>query len=185
MREDGISSGLDRTDADLDEIVRRIAAAPLSYEPGAGWGYSMAIDVLGAVIQKVTRRPLPQAVAELVMRPLDLKDTGFAITDLARLVVHYGDARPEPRRMADDDHVNYHGRPVAFSPEVQARTRGQADGPGWEFGLGGAVLADPEAARTPQAPGTLHWNSAYGHNWFIDRANDFTVVALTTPPLKA
>jgi CubicO group peptidase (beta-lactamase class C family) len=219
-----ISNGFDRTDADLDEIVRRIAAAPLSYEPGAGWGYSMAIDVLGSVIEKATRQPLAQAVAELVLNPLGMRDTGFAIVDSGRLVVHYADARPEPRRMADDDEVAFFDRPVAFSPprlldprafpsggagmagtasdvlkflesvrtgkllqpqtrsamfKVQARTGGLADGPGWEFGLGGAVLVDPEAAGTPQAPGTLQWNGAYGHKWFIDPANEFTVVALT------
>ena len=219
-----ISNGFDRTDADLDEIVRRIAAAPLSYEPGAGWGYSMAIDVLGAVIEKATLRPLPQAVAELVLNPLDMKDTGFAVVDTRRLVVHYADGKPEPRRMTDDDHLNFFGRPVAFSPvrlldprafpsggagmagtasevltfletlraggllqpqtrsamfKVQARTREQAEGPGWEFGFGGAVLVDPRATGTPQAPGTLQWNGAYGHKWFIDPANALTVVALT------
>lgn len=211
-----ISNGFDRTDADLDEIVRRISAAPLSYEPGAGWGYSMAIDVLGAVIEKVTRQPLPQAVAELVLNPLDMKDTAFAVVDTRRLVVHYADGRPEPRRMADDDHVNFFDRPVDFSPvrlldprafpsggagmagtasdvlrfletlraggllqqqtrsamfKVQAPTRGQAEGPGWEFGFGGGVLVDPKATGTPQAPGTLQWNGAYGHKWFIDPAN--------------
>jgi CubicO group peptidase (beta-lactamase class C family) len=219
-----ISSGFDRTDADLDEIVRRISAAPLSYEPGAGWGYSMAIDVLGAVIEKVTRQPLPQAVAELVLNPLHLDDTGFAVVDTRRLVAQYADDKPQPRRMADDDHVNFFGRPVAFSPvrlldprafpsggagmagaasdvltfletlragrlllpqtrsamfEVQAHTREQAEGPGWEFGFGGAVLVDPRAAGTPQAPGTLQWNGAYGHKWFIDPVNELTVVALT------
>jgi CubicO group peptidase (beta-lactamase class C family) len=219
-----ISNGFDRTDADLDEIVRRIAAAPLSYAPGAGWGYSMAMDVLGAVIEKATRQSLPQAVAELVLSPLDMKDTGFAIVDTRRLVVPYADGKPEPRRMSDDDQVDFLGSPVAFSPvrlldprafpsggagmagtagdvltfletlraggllqpqtrssmfKVQAATRGQADGPGWEFGLGGAVLVDPKAAGTPQAPGTLQWNGAYGHKWFIDPANELTVVALT------
>ena len=219
-----ISSGFDRTDANLDEIVRRIAAAPLSYEPGAGWGYSMAIDVLGAVIEKAALQPLPQAVAELVLNPLDMRDTGFAIVDTRRLVVHYADAQPEPRRLADDDHVNFFERPVAFSPvrlldprafpsggagmagtasdvlkfletlraggllqpqtrstmfKVQAPTRDQAEGPGWEFGFGGAVLVDPKAGGTPQAPGTLQWNGAYGHKWFIDPANELTVVALT------
>jgi CubicO group peptidase (beta-lactamase class C family) len=50
-----VSSGFDRTDiSDLDEFVRRISAAPLTYEPGAGWGYSNAIDVLGAVIEKAS-----------------------------------------------------------------------------------------------------------------------------------
>jgi len=63
--------------------------------------------------------------------------------------------------------------------KVQAETNGQAEGPGWEFGYGGAVLVDPKAAGTPQAPGTLQWNGAYGHKWFIDPANEVTVVALT------
>jgi len=219
-----ISSGFDRADANLDEIVRRISAAPLSYEPGAGWGYSMAIDVLGSVIEKAALQPLPQAVAKLVLNPLDMKDTGFAVVDTRRLVAQYADDKPEPRRMADDDHVNFFDRPVAFSPvrlldpkafpsggagmagtasdvlkfldtlraggllqphtrramfDVQALTHEQAEGPGWEFGFGGAVLLDPKATGTPQAPGTLQWNGAYGHKWFIDPANELTVVALT------
>jgi CubicO group peptidase (beta-lactamase class C family) len=221
----GVSSGFDRTDiTDLDDFVRRISAAPLTYEPGSGWGYSNAIDVLGAVIEKASRLPLPQAVAELVVNPLDMKDTGFAVTDSRRLVAQYADGEPDPRRMADDDSANFFGRPVAFSlvrlleqtafPSagsgmagtasdvlkfleavrtggllksqtrhamftVQARTQGQAEGPGWEFGYGGAVLVDPTAADTPQAPGTLQWNGACGHKWFIDPANELTVVALT------
>jgi CubicO group peptidase (beta-lactamase class C family) len=219
-----ISNGFDRTDADLDEIVRRIAAAPLLYEPGTGWGYSIAMDVLGAVIEKVTRQSLPQAVAELVLNPLGMKNTGFAIVDPRRLVVHYADGKPEPRRLAADDQVDFFGKPVAFSParlldpksypsggagmagtasdvltfletlraggllqpqtrnamfDVQARTHDQAEGPGWEFGFGGAVLVDPSATRTPQARGTLQWNGAYGHKWFIDPANQLTVIALT------
>jgi hypothetical protein len=32
------SNGFDRTDADLDEIVRRISAAPLSYDRAPGGG---------------------------------------------------------------------------------------------------------------------------------------------------
>ena len=63
--------------------------------------------------------------------------------------------------------------------KVQAKTGGQAEGAGWEFGYGGAVLVDPKATGTPQAAGTLQWNGAYGHKWFIDPANGLTVVALT------
>jgi CubicO group peptidase (beta-lactamase class C family) len=220
-----VSSGFDRTDiADLDEFVRRISAAPLTYEPGSGWGYSNAIDVLGAVIEQASRQPLPRAVAELVLDPLNMKDTAFAVVDPRRLVAQYADGQPQPRRMADDDEASFFGRPVAFSlvrlleqaafPSggsgvagtasdvltfleavrtggllraqtrnamftVQARTQGQAEGPGWEFGYGGAVLVDPKAADTPQAPGTLQWNGACGHKWFIDPANELTVVALT------
>ena len=61
-------------------------------------------------------------------------------------------------------------------PGLCART---GRGKGWEFGFGGAVLVDPKATDTPQAPGTLQRNGAYGHKWFIDPANELTVVALT------
>ena len=44
---------------------------------------------------------------------------------------------------------------------------------------GSAVLVDPGPTGTPQAPGTLQWGGAYGHSWFIDRANRLSVVALT------
>jgi CubicO group peptidase (beta-lactamase class C family) len=184
----------------------------------------MAMDVVGAVIEKATRQPLPRAVAELVLDPLGMKDTAFAVVDTRRLVAHYADGKPEPRRIADDDHVDFLGKPVAVSPvrlldpkafpsggsgmagtasdvlefldtlraggllqpqtrrsmfSVQAPTYQQAEGPGWEFGFGGAVLVDAKAAGTPQAPGTLQWNGAYGHKWFIDPLHELTVVALT------
>lgn len=51
--------------------------------------------------------------------------------------------------------------------------------PGWGFGYGWAVIVDPVPSSTPQAAGTLQWGGAYGHSWFIDRANGLSVVALT------
>ena len=41
------------------------------------------------------------------------------------------------------------------------------------------MLVDPAPTGTPQAAGTLQWGGAYGHSWFVDRANALTVVALT------
>jgi CubicO group peptidase (beta-lactamase class C family) len=61
----------------------------------------------------------------------------------------------------------------------QVGPQAQTQGPGWGFGYGWAVLADPELAGTPQAMGTIQWGGAYGHNWFVDPANRLTVVALT------
>ncbi|MBT9386895.1 beta-lactamase family protein [Pseudooceanicola sp. CBS1P-1] len=57
--------------------------------------------------------------------------------------------------------------------------RAETQGLGWGFGYGSAVLVDPGPTGTPQAPGTLQWGGAYGHSWFIDRANHLCVVALT------
>lgn len=55
----------------------------------------------------------------------------------------------------------------------------QANGPGWGFGIGGAVLIDPLASGTPQSEGTFAWSGAYGHAWFIDPQTDTIMVALT------
>jgi CubicO group peptidase (beta-lactamase class C family) len=108
----GVSDGLDRSDVSLDEEIRRIAAAPLVYEPGARWGYSLATDVLGAVIARVAGEPLPDAVRRLVTTPLGMRDTSFLVEDAARLAVPYLDGKPEPARMADPQLVPFRGAGV-------------------------------------------------------------------------
>lgn len=52
-------------------------------------------------------------------------------------------------------------------------------GPGWGFGYTGAVLKDPQAAKTPQATGTVQWGGATGNQWFVDPVNKLSVVSLT------
>src|SRR3546814_1043259 len=112
----GVSNGFDLPGPSLDENIRRIGEVPLSYEPGADWGYSMAMDVLGAVVTTVEGTTLPEAVRHLVTEPLGLTDTGFHVADRHRLVTHYGDGEPEPVRMADDQTVSVYGSPVSFAP---------------------------------------------------------------------
>lgn len=111
-----ISTGLDNTNDDLSDLIRKLNAAPLAYRPGEGWGYSMSLDVLGAVIERATERTLSDAVATLVTSPLQMEDTAFSVVDRSRLVTHYGDGTPRPRRLADDDTIPFFGNPVRFSP---------------------------------------------------------------------
>lgn len=51
--------------------------------------------------------------------------------------------------------------------------------PGFGFGLGFSVLRDPAQAQSPESPGTWRWGGAYGHAWFVDRAQGWSVVAFT------
>jgi CubicO group peptidase (beta-lactamase class C family) len=65
-----VSDGFDQPGLSLRENVRRIASVPLVNRPGAAWRYSVAIDVLGAVMERAARKPLPQIVAERITHPL-------------------------------------------------------------------------------------------------------------------
>ncbi|VVE86977.1 serine hydrolase domain-containing protein [Pandoraea bronchicola] len=103
----GISDGMDDCRVSLRENVRRIASVPLLYSPGTEWRYSIATDVLGAVIEAVTQSPLDEAVATLVTAPLGMRDTAFAAVDAGRLACAYADGTPVPRRLAEPDTVPF------------------------------------------------------------------------------
>lgn len=98
----GVSDGLDCSGLTLAENLRRISQVPLLYAPGTAWLYSLAIDVLGGVVEAASNAPLGDAVRKLVTAPLEMHDTGFfAARHDARLAVPYvNSANSAPRRMA-------------------------------------------------------------------------------------
>ncbi|EGD02285.1 putative esterase, partial [Burkholderia sp. TJI49] len=85
----GVSDGMDRARVSLAENLRRIASVPLQFAPGTSWGYSLATDVVGALIEAVDGRPLADAVAALVTTPLGMTDTAFVAHDAARVATPY------------------------------------------------------------------------------------------------
>lgn len=75
-----VVDGLSDPEVTTEEAMRRLASAPLAYQPGAEWHYSLATDVLGAVVEKATGRPLGSFVAERIARPLGLDSWVFRAT---------------------------------------------------------------------------------------------------------
>ena len=67
------------------------------------WEYSVAMDVLGAVLQAAEAQDLEAIVAKYVTAPLGAPSLSFNLTDdqRARLVTPYADGKPEPVRIAD------------------------------------------------------------------------------------
>ncbi|WP_249584309.1 serine hydrolase domain-containing protein [Pseudomonas viridiflava] len=98
----GVSDGLDRVAFDLQENLTRLAKLPLLFEPGTAWGYSLATDVLGAVIEQGTGRALSQVIEEQVTRPLGMASTSFR-QDQGRLARAYKDGAGAPERIGDSD----------------------------------------------------------------------------------
>ncbi|MGD9923820.1 MAG: serine hydrolase domain-containing protein, partial [Pseudorhodoplanes sp.] len=89
--------GIDRVDnMSADEMLQKLATLPLAFAPGMSFEYSIATDVLGHIIERVTGKPLDVALNELVLTPLKMTDTTFHVKgqDVSRY------ARPLP---ADKD----------------------------------------------------------------------------------
>lgn len=101
----GVSDGMDDIGIDLDENLRRIASVPLLYEPGTAWCYSVATDVLGALIERVHGARLDVAVRQLVTGPLGMRDTDFVARDAQRVATPYVNDRPQPHRLAEGEVV--------------------------------------------------------------------------------
>ncbi|WP_316198239.1 serine hydrolase [Bradyrhizobium sp. SZCCHNS2002] len=54
-----------------------VAGLPLICQPGAGFNYSRSTDILGRVIEVVSGKPLGSLLAERILGPLGMADTGF------------------------------------------------------------------------------------------------------------
>ena len=67
-----------------DEWLRRLGTLPLMAQPGEKWMYNTASSILGVLIARVARRPLPLLLEERLFGPLGMKDTGFMVSAAKR-----------------------------------------------------------------------------------------------------
>lgn len=186
----GVSDGISESRLSLAENLRRIASVPLGNVPGAEWRYSVATDVLGAVIEATTGQPLPAAISDLVTGTLGL-EAGFHLPDSRNLAVAYADARPKPRRMSGLTRVASRMLPAGyayrFDPDRIFSTTAFPSGGGGMAGTADAALqlletlrcgtfldsalrmaaAQPRCnkIRSPRGPG---WNHAWAGAVLLD-----------------
>jgi CubicO group peptidase (beta-lactamase class C family) len=87
----------------LAEMVTRMSKIPLAHQPGEVWEYSMAVDVLGRVIEVASGMDLDRFVAERVTQPLGMASTGFYIpaSDGERVAQPQADASGQKPDMFD------------------------------------------------------------------------------------
>lgn len=63
--------------ASLTDMAARLGALPLAYQPGTKWIYSLAMDVQGTIIEKLSGKSLPDFMREEIFAPLGMVDTAF------------------------------------------------------------------------------------------------------------
>ncbi|MCC2616536.1 beta-lactamase family protein [Aestuariibacter halophilus] len=75
----------------LDELVDDVSGIELFFAPGTRWRYSIASDIQGALVEKVSGLPFDEYLRRHVLTPLAMHDTGFVVApeDTHRLVDAY------------------------------------------------------------------------------------------------
>jgi CubicO group peptidase (beta-lactamase class C family) len=84
--------------ANLKELADRVAATPLSSQPGAIYTYGGAIDVLGHVVEVASGQTLGAFFQSRIFAPLGMTHTAFNVlpADTGRLASGYFSKSPKP-----------------------------------------------------------------------------------------
>jgi CubicO group peptidase (beta-lactamase class C family) len=65
----------------LQDVIDKLAAIPLLYQPGTKWVYSMSMDIEGYIVQKLSGEPFDDYMRDQIYKPLGMKDAGFYVQE--------------------------------------------------------------------------------------------------------
>lgn len=111
------------TEGTLDDMIEKLATLPLEFSPGEAWNYSVATDVLGYLVGKISGMPFDTFLQQRIFAPLGMVDTGFHVpaADAGRFCACYavgalGSKFITPRgpMLQDDPQASPYLRPPSF-----------------------------------------------------------------------
>lgn len=75
----------------LDDMIKRLAELPLAAEPGTVWRYSVGLDVMGLIVERVSGKPLDEFCRARIFEPLEMTSTSFQVSaaQAPRLTTNY------------------------------------------------------------------------------------------------
>ncbi len=86
-----------------EEYLTHLARLPLEFEPGTGWNYSVATDVLGIAVERLSGMRLGEYFEQHIFGPLGMVDTGFGVASGQdeRLGDAWGYQRGKPPKLVE------------------------------------------------------------------------------------
>jgi CubicO group peptidase (beta-lactamase class C family) len=72
-----ISPGLGDVQESLYDAMNRLGGLPLAFQPGTQWRYGLSVDVLGCIIEVVSKMNLEDFLHKNILEPLGMNDTWF------------------------------------------------------------------------------------------------------------
>src|SRR5579871_1696142 len=68
-----------QTAGGLEGFIEQLSKIPLDFSPGERWNYSVAIDVMGYLVQKLSGMTFGEFLRTRIFEPLGMNDTGFSV----------------------------------------------------------------------------------------------------------
>lgn len=121
---------------DLGTFIDAVADVPLMYQPGERWFYSAAVDIQGAIIERISGQTLGEFFDERIFTPLEMNDTGFYV--------------PEEDYDRFSDVFGYHPETKEMGPVPYPTVAYRKDTIAMESGGGGLVATLGDYARFTQ-----------------------------------
>ena len=113
---DGIGDFLE-IQTSLKELVEKLAGFPLIAQPGKAWNYSVAIDVLGYLVEAISGQPFETFMVEKILKPLGMHDTNFFVPEDKhdRLAANYSVGPSGKLKLIDDPAKSRYRAPRAVN----------------------------------------------------------------------
>lgn len=70
-----------QTKGGLERMVHQLAEIPLDFSPGTAWNYSVATDVIGYLVEKLSGMSFGEFLRKRLLKPLGMKDTAFYVPE--------------------------------------------------------------------------------------------------------
>lgn len=64
---------------DFETLIDKVAGIPLLFQPGEDWFYSVAVDIQGYIVEKLSGQKFGDFLQERIFKPLDMEDAGFYV----------------------------------------------------------------------------------------------------------
>ena len=192
--------------------IPKVAAGPLSFQPGTQWGYGGGLDVVARVIEIVSGMPFNEFVQERIFDPLDMKDTHWILPKdkLPRMMIFVEGKAGSPTKYFSGsaglvstarDYLHFEQMMVnkgelfgnrLLKPEsVEMMSSDQAGdlfgkaakgGSGMAFGYTVAVTVNPTLAKNGRSAGAFGWGGAAGTTSWTDPKEELAVVIMVQQP---
>lgn len=124
----------------LAEMTTKVSGLPLLFQPGERWSYSVAVDLQGAIIEKLSGQTLGAFLDSRLFKPLKMTDTAFMTPadKVSRLAAVYGED-PKTKQIVE-----------AVVGPTNAQVQDFTKPPLMESGGGGLVSTTADYARFAQ-----------------------------------